>query len=159
MSAYTYQDDEIDRLAAIARDRRPVTHALVGRGPGRPSSYEDDIANVICDMIADGHSLRTICQADEMPHRLTVLRWLDKHEDFATKYARAREMQADVMDDRIMEVADACTAETAAADRVKIGAYQWRAGRLAPKRYGDKVMQDHDVRLHIESVTRRIIGD
>jgi hypothetical protein len=48
-------------------------------------------------------------------------------------------MQADLMDDLILDTAGSCTAETAAADRVKIGAYQWRASKLAPKKYGDKV--------------------
>ena len=43
------------------------------------------------------------------------------------------------MDQRIMAVADSCTNDTANADRVKIDAYKWRAARLAPKRYGDKL--------------------
>jgi hypothetical protein len=40
------------------------------------------------------------------------------------------------MDDLILDTANDCTAETAQADKVKIGAYQWRAGRLKPKVYG-----------------------
>ena len=48
-------------------------------------------------------------------------------------------MQADLMDDKILDVADNSTTETAAADRVKISAYQWRASKLAPKKYGDKL--------------------
>lgn len=62
---------------------------------------------------------------------------------FAAKCARAREAQADLMDERILEVADNCTPETAQADRVKISAYQWRASKLAPKKYGDKVVNEH----------------
>lgn len=109
---------------------------------GRPSSFTQEVAQVICDRIAVGDSVRTICEDEGMPNRVTVLRWLETHPDFAAKYARAREAQADVMDEKIMTVADACTAETAAADRVKIGAYQWRAARLAPKRYGERVAQE-----------------
>jgi hypothetical protein len=108
---------------------------------GRPSLATPELFDAICDRIADGISLRTICDADDMPHRATVLRWLDdkQHEAFATKYARAREAQGDVMDEKILSVADACTPETAAADRVKIDAYKWRASKLAPKKYGDKL--------------------
>jgi hypothetical protein len=109
---------------------------------GRPSLYSDELADDICDLIANGRSLRSICTADDMPSRRTVLRWLSENPDFAAKHARAREAQADVMDEKILEVADACTNETAAADRVKIGAYQWRAARLAPKRYGDKIQAE-----------------
>jgi hypothetical protein len=103
---------------------------------GRPSLKTPELIEAICDAIADGQSLRSICEHDTMPDRKTVRRWLDEDAAFAAKHARAREAQADVMDERIAEVADACTADTAAADRVKIGAYQWRAERLNVRRYG-----------------------
>jgi hypothetical protein len=74
-----------------------------------------------------------------MPSRSTVLRWMAAEQSFATRCAHARDMQADLMDDKILDVADASTADTAAADRVKIAAYQWRASKLQPKKYGDKV--------------------
>jgi hypothetical protein len=64
------------------------------------------------------------------------------NEGFATNIARAREMQADYMDDLILETANGCTGETAAADRVRIAAYQWRAAKLRPKVYGDKVQTE-----------------
>jgi hypothetical protein len=73
-----------------------------------------------------------------MPGLRTVFDWLDKDEGFRTKYARAREVQGDVMDDKILTTADNCTPETAHADRVKIDAYKWRASKLAPKKYGEK---------------------
>ena len=110
--------------------------------PGRPSLYSPKLVEDICDRIADGESLRTICDDETMPDRRTVLRWLDTHPDFAAKYARAREAQGDAMDEKILAVADACTNETAAADRVKILAYQWRAAKLAPKKYGEKVISE-----------------
>lgn len=47
------------------------------------------------------------------------------------------------MDDMILDCAKACTPETAAADRVKISAYQWRAAKLEPKKYGDRVDLTH----------------
>lgn len=106
---------------------------------GRPSVYSDRLVDDICLRIANGESLRSICQAETYPDRATVLRWLWEKPDFATKYAHAREAQADFMDDKILETADRCTSETAAADRVKIAAYQWRASKLKPKVYGDKV--------------------
>ena len=48
----------------------------------------------------------------------------------------------DQMDDRILELAENCTPETAPADRVKLAAYQWRASKLAPKKYGDRLTQE-----------------
>ncbi|MCA0318214.1 MAG: hypothetical protein LCH88_09110 [Proteobacteria bacterium] len=106
---------------------------------GRPSIYSQKVADLICEKIADGESLRKICEDETMPNRQTVLNWLAKDDAFSARYARAREIQGDAMDERILEVADACTPETAQADRVKIMAYQWRASKLAPKKYGEKV--------------------
>lgn len=110
---------------------------------GRPSTFTHDIADAICERLAEGESLRAICTDDDMPARRTVLDWLEKDEDFRAKYARAREAQADAMDDRILQVADAATPENAAAARVKIDAYKWRASKLKPKVYGDKQQVEH----------------
>lgn len=49
------------------------------------------------------------------------------------------------MDDLILETANASTPETAASDRVKISAYQWRASKLQPKKYGDKIEVDQNL--------------
>jgi hypothetical protein len=126
-------------------------------GPKR--IFSPDIAERILERIADGESLRTICREEEYPSRYTVIRWLwgddenAKAFEFATKYARAREAQGDVMDDRILETADTVTSETAAADRVKIMAYQWRAAKLRPKVYGDKQHVEHSGRVGLHEAS------
>lgn len=110
---------------------------------GRPSGYSESIADEICWALSQGTSLRALCDIDGMPAIRTVFGWLEKHESFRTKYARARENQADVMDAKILEVADECTEETAHSSKVKIGAYQWRATKLAPKKYGERTQLEH----------------
>lgn len=105
----------------------------------RPSKFTAKVAEEICERIADGESLRSICGRTAMPSRMTVLRWLEENELFRGRYARAREFQADYMDDRILEEAAATTNDNAQAQRVKIDAYKWRASKLKPKRYGDKI--------------------
>lgn len=111
---------------------------------GRPSVYTDDLATEICERIIEGESLRRICSEERMPNRNTVFRWLDECEDFAAKYARARELQADHMDDLILEAAEKADEDNAAAQRVKIDAYKWRASKLKPKKYGDKQLIGSD---------------
>ncbi len=110
---------------------------------GRASDFTEELADRICDELMGGKSLVTICQADDMPHRVTVIRWMASNEAFATRCARAREAQADLMDDMILDVAMACTPESAPADRVRLSALQWRASKLQPKKYGDKITQEH----------------
>ncbi len=106
---------------------------------GRPSKFSADVADRICERLADGESLVKICRDDDMPGLRTVMRWAAENGDFGTEYARAREAQAEVMDDKIMTTADEI--EDPAVARVQIDAYKWRAAKLAPKRYGDKI--DH----------------
>jgi hypothetical protein len=109
------------------------------RSRGRPSLYTEELAELICERLMEGESLRRICTAEDMPHRVTVLRWLASDEEFRAKYAAARELQADAMDDLITELIETCTPESAPPDRVRLAALQWRAAKLAPKKYGDKL--------------------
>ena len=109
----------------------------------RQTLYTDDLADLICERLMCGESLRQICSDESMPNRSTVMRWMASDDAFATKCARARDEQAELMDDLILDTANACTGETFQADRVKISAYQWRAAKLKPKKYGDKVEQTH----------------
>lgn len=111
---------------------------------GRPSEFTQEVADLICDKIAAGQSLRTICVAvgadfDGIPHERTVYRWLEDHADFRQQYARAREAQADGEFDEARQIASAATTETVQVARLQIDTIKWRASKLAPKKYGDKV--------------------
>lgn len=109
----------------------------------RPSSFSEAIANEICERIADGDSLRFICEGDEFPERRTVFRWLanPEHEAFRRQYALAREASADADDDDIRDMAG--RVEKGKLDpqaaRVAIDAKKWSAGKRKPKVYGDKM--------------------
>jgi hypothetical protein len=125
---------------------------------GRPSTYTPGIAEEICRRLADGESLRKLWEGADMPPRQTVLDWLTKHEDFRTRYARARELQADVMDDKVLEAADLAIAGKCDphAAKVAIGAYQWRASKLAPKRYGDTLKLQGDAEAPLKMIVERM---
>jgi hypothetical protein len=125
---------------------------------GRPSKYSEALADRIVDYLMEGASMVKICDLPDMPHRRTVLRWMESESDFATKCARAREMQADLMDDKISDLIDNVTPESAPADRVKLAALQWRASKLAPKKYGDRVdaKVEHSVSDPLATLMERI---
>ncbi len=93
--------------------------------------------NYICEQIALGRSLVKICQETEMPSYSTVTQWRGEDADFAAKYARAREDQADFHADAIVDIAD--TETDAAKARNRIDARKWHASKLKPKTYGDKL--------------------
>lgn len=75
-----------------------------------------------------------------MPACGTVFRWLAEQEKFQEQYTRARETQADAIADEIIQIADDATDPAKA--RVQIDARKWYAGKVKPKKYGDKVVQE-----------------
>ncbi|WP_412474605.1 terminase small subunit protein [Rhizobium sp. WW22] len=125
---------------------------------GRPSEFTSEIADEICERLAEGNSLRSICEADEMPSKTTVFRWLNAYPDFRDQYARAREVQADTLFDDILDIADDGqndwmekrnadgenigwmeNGEALRRSQLRIEARKWMAGKLRPKVYGDKL--------------------
>jgi hypothetical protein len=103
----------------------------------RPSSFRQGIADAICERLALGESLRQICRDNEMPDRVTVIRWKNENAEFRNQYARAREDQADIFAELGLEAA--IHADDPAKGRLAFDAYRWAAGKLKPGTYGDKV--------------------
>jgi hypothetical protein len=125
---------------------------------GRPSTFTVEIADAICERLADGESLRSICETEGMPNKATVFRWLGANEAFRDQYARAREAQADTLVDDILEIADDGrndwmerknsdgeaigwqeNGEAIRRSVLRIDARKWLAGKMRPKKYGDKL--------------------
>lgn len=125
---------------------------------GRPTIFTEELANLICERLSEGESLRTICIDEWMPDKATVFRWLAKRDDFATIYARAREVQAEVLADELVEIADDGTndwmerknadgdiigwqenGEALRRSQLRVSTRQWIAERMLPKKYGTKV--------------------
>lgn len=127
---------------------------------GRPSEYNDVIADAICDQLIIGRSLLQITADPDFPGESTVYQWLNKFPNFAEKYARARELQADHYSAEIITLADTpvearkvtikpdgseeiVIGDAVERTRLQIDARKWYASKLAPKKYGDRVHQEH----------------
>jgi hypothetical protein len=108
---------------------------------GRPSRYNEKLAETICERIAEGESLRRICEDPGLPNRSTVHEWLRREPVFSDQYARARELQADHYADEIIEIAD--TEPNPQRARVRIDARKWTAAKLRPKKYGNRRVVEH----------------
>ena len=105
--------------------------------------------NMVCERIAGGESLRTICKDKDLPTARGVLKWLnaDGNDAAVQQYAQAREEQADHYAEEIITIAD--TETDAAIARVRVDARKWVASKLKPKRYGDKIDHKHSGSLTI----------
>ncbi len=107
-----------------------------------PIKYSPDMVDSICARIGAGESLNQICKEKGLPKRTTVLGWMQKHPYLNDKYAKARLVQADFYADQIIEIADNPKIEYQRA-RVMIDARKWKACKMHPRNYGDKVAIDH----------------
>ena len=78
--------------------------------------YDDAVKNEMMDSlllhIESGKSMREVCRMDGMPDHTTVIRWMRDDGALATKYARARMAQADVLFDRMETVEEQVSAGT-----------------------------------------------
>jgi hypothetical protein len=113
---------------------------------GRPTVHTQEIADHICQKLAEGLSLRAICRLgaeenDTFPSEAAVRQWvIDDREGFAAQYTRSREIGLDCRADALIE--DAKMAKDAALGRLAFDADRWYLSKLAPKRYGDKLQAE-----------------
>lgn len=79
-----------------------------------------------------------------MPSETEIYRRMAIDAEFASVIGRAREAQQDAEVERIVAMADDATPENWQVVKMRIWARQWRAGKLAPKKYGDKATVTHE---------------
>ncbi|MFE0015970.1 terminase small subunit protein [Mesorhizobium sp. NPDC059054] len=140
-----------------------------------PIRYSQKVADMICDRIAEGRSMRSICRDEDMPGNSTVFRWLAANEDFAKRYAYARDAQVDALVDEMLDIADDGSndwmerhgrdgevtgwkenGEALKRSALRLTTRQWIAEKLKPKKYGNKVaLTDADGGLLTVNVIQR----
>ena len=124
---------------------------------GRPTTYNEEIASLICGRMANGESLRSICRDDAMPALSTVFLWVSKHPDFSEQYKLAMASRADAMFEEMFDIADdgqndwmeiqdkegdnagwRFNGEHVQRSRLRIDTRKWALSKMLPKKYGDK---------------------
>jgi len=127
---------------------------------GAPSTYSVEITDVVCERLAEGESLVEICRDRAMPSMAAIFSWLSKHEDFAERYARARETQAERYAAEVIAISDDGSAdytvvskdgkytvqidqEAIGRSRLRMDARKWAAEKLKPTVYGNKQFVEH----------------
>jgi terminase small subunit-like protein len=79
-----------------------------------------------------------------MPSEGTVRGWArDDRDGFGARYRQARDLQLDFWADEILDIADEANADP--RDRqVRIDTRKWLMSKLAPRRYGDRLLHAGD---------------
>jgi hypothetical protein len=109
--------------------------------------YSDEVAAAICARLADGESLKKICESEGMPARSSVHKWLATNPEFLTMYQVAWDEKADGLFDEMQELmnqdppADLDPKQTMAwvqNKRVKLETLRWILARMAPKKFSER---------------------
>ncbi len=134
---------------------------------GRPTKYNAEIASLICEKVAT-HSvgLKRLCAMyDELPDPTTVNLWRYKYNEFSLLYAKAKQVQADLLAEECIDIADDSTndwvesltdeeqgigwklnSDHVSRCRLRIDTRKWLASKLLPKQYGEKQQTDVTVK-------------
>lgn len=138
---------------------KPAKKAEPVKKTGRPSKYTEAIASEICSRIAEGQTLRSICRHEHMPSFGTVYRWIEGDEAFSARIARARDIGYDAIAEDAMAIADTPLigeeveiqqgkkkvkrGDMVTHRRLQVETRLKLLAKWSPKRYGDKITQEH----------------
>ena len=131
---------------------------------GRPTKYNKALGDRICHRLASGESLNRICKDEGYPSRSNVFVWLlsdsPVYKEFQDSYAKAREVQYQVMADEILDIADdgsndyiesidsegreiyKTNGEVVQRSRLRVDTRKWFMSKVLPK-FADKQVLDH----------------
>lgn len=123
-----------------------------------PEEIEEKFSMIIKDIEENGLSLRKSLGGYGMPDATTFYKWCDEDDAKAKRYARACEARADIMFEELIEIADKQGEDVVGEDqfgnpiinhniiarnRLQVDARKWALSKMNPKKYGDKVQQEH----------------
>jgi len=153
-------------ITLTCKDITPET--LLGRPPYK---WTKQVEDVFFMRISDGEPLKAVCREPGMPSAPIVFQRLTSDPEFQSRYAHARAVQADMIADEVLEIADdgrndwmerhgrdaegwLLNGEHTARSRLRIDARKWYLEKIAPKKYGNAMRIDGE-----QTVTHNISDD
>jgi hypothetical protein len=145
----------------------------------RPSIFTPELGTSICERIAAGESLRAICRDEEMPSSSSVFSWLldAEKKSFLEQYEAARAIQAELMFEELVEIADNSehdeleresgnggtyyvpNTEYIQRSRLRVDTRKWYLSKVLPKKFGEKLDLTSAGKAVAPIVGMRIIDD
>lgn len=96
----------------------------------------------ICELIVAGNSITAIAKGLGVPHS-HLLMWIERDQDRSVRAREARRVTAQLWDEQATAlIAKAGNSLDLAKAKEIAHHYRWRASKISPKIYGDKVTQE-----------------
>jgi len=131
---------------------------------GRPTDYTPELGDKICQGIAEGISLVKQCKEEGMPNPSSIYKWRREMPEFSKNYDKAREDQADLMVEEMLDIADneveqamvvhgepvlidgklvmVKDAVSVSHAKLRVDTRKWAASKFKPNTYAEKIKQD-----------------
>ena len=134
--------------------------SIVAKDAAKPASKKvskqtTEVLEKILDRISEGEPLRVICRDEDMPSWRSFYEWMEKDEDLAARFARARIEGFDAIAEEALKIADTpmlgvvkrekpdgveVTHEDMLGHRkLQVDTRLKLLAKWDPKRYGDKI--------------------
>jgi len=125
--------------AVVPGESGPVTLAP------NVSAYDREAVTLeVCERLVAGDTINKIfADRDDLPNKVTFLRWLWDDETLRAAYRAARELSAYIMEDEALDLAREIknkpdTGTKVRAFEVALNQLRWSASRRNPREYGDR---------------------
>lgn len=113
---------------------------------------KDKVITDVSDFISDGMPIYKACLKAGISKK-TYLKWISESDQYARLHSFAMQDRADAIFEEILNIADATKDDVIEddngnkiinhnviqRDRLRVDSRKWIAGKLNPKKYGDKV--------------------
>lgn len=139
------------------------------RGQGQPTLYTQKLADRICLLIST-HPLglpSLIRMYPELPDRQTIYNWMHAHPSFFDNYLRAKEQQAHLLVDEVLEVSSEVPTYldkdgiyridngVLGKAKLQVDSFKWCAAVLAPRFYNKEKNQETNTALKDDVIRRK----
>jgi len=124
--------------------------------PGQPTLNTPEMIEAICERLAQGDALVTICRDPDMPSARSVQNWQDADEALLSQIMRAREIGLHHRAEQA--VANAKAAEDAALGRLAFDADRWLIGKLSNGLLSDDKTRKHEIKVNMDEETAAWLG-
>jgi hypothetical protein len=130
---------------------------------GRPTKFNQKLAERICHLVSTHPwGLKRLCSTyEDLPDHSTINSWRLLHKEFSASYAQAKMIQADLLAEDTLDIADDISNDTLYRtdkdgdeyevannewinrSRLRVDTRKWLAAKLLPTLYGEaKRVQD-----------------
>jgi hypothetical protein len=134
-----------------------------------------EIIDEILGRVVEGESIVKICgpdRSDLTPSTAAWYKWLDGDKDLVDRYTRACEARAEKLFEEILDISDDGTNDTISTEdgerlnaehiqrsRLRVDSRKWMLSKLQPKKYGDRIEQNHTSDDRSMSPSRALTAD